>query len=158
MSYSLAILEPKTSYYSHCLYHALYCITPIQYIEKRLEEGFMPMGPVFYDPKKKSYYQALVKHTSKNIKQNQTVLPKLDEKERKCLRFLLQECSNDEIGIQLNCSPSAVEKIIFTLRKKFHVRKNIGLVREAVRHGFDDYLSLKNNTKYTKINKKPSIK
>jgi DNA-binding CsgD family transcriptional regulator len=138
----LSILEPesKTSaYYSHRLYHALYCIAPIQHIEDRLEEGFMPTGPIFYDPKKKSYCQTFIKHISKSIQHKPTTLPKLDEKERQCLRFLLQEYSNRDIGIQLNCSSSAVEKIIFTLRKKFKVKKNIGLIREAVRYGFDDY-------------------
>jgi len=136
---SFYISEPKTSYYSKRLYHALYCITPVEHLDNRLQEGFMPTGPIFYDPKKKSYYQTLIKHITKSIKQDQTILPQLDEKERQCLHLVLKEYSNKDIGIRLNCSPSAVEKIIFNLRKKFNVKKNIGLVREALRHGFDDY-------------------
>lgn len=133
------ISEPKTSYYSNYLYLVSYCITPAEYIENRLKEGFIPMGPVFYDSKKKSYYQALVKRKTRRIGKTQEVLPQMDEKEKQCLDLILKEYSHKDIGHILNCSLSTIEKIISNLRKKFNVKKNTGLVREAIRCGFDDH-------------------
>jgi len=138
---SCYISETKTSYYSNYLTLVSYCITPAEYIENRLKEGFIPMGPVFYDSNKKSYYQAFVKRNARLIKKDQKILPQMDEKEKQCLDLVLKEYSHKDIGHALNCSLSTIEKILSNLRKKFNVKKNAGLVREAIRHGFDDYFS-----------------
>ena len=134
------ISEPNTSYYSTYLYSISYCLAPIESIQKRLKEGFIPMGPIFYNAHKKSYYQALIKRKMRAIKNKQKILSQIDEKERQCLALILQEYSHKDISHTLNCSLSSIEKIISNLRKKFNVKKNTGLVREAIRFGLDEYL------------------
>ena len=58
-------------------------------------------------------------------------------RERACLKLLLQEYSVREIATKLTLSLSLVEKSLRSLRKKFKVKRNIGLVKVATQCDFD---------------------
>jgi DNA-binding CsgD family transcriptional regulator len=138
MTSAICVSEAETPFYRNNIYQLSYCIEPIEYVSDRFKEGFIPSGPIFFDSARKIFCQSLIKHTCLSKKTKNSVLPSMTSREIKCLKLLLREYSIKEMATYLKCSPSSIEKNLKHLRKKFNVKKNIGLACLATQCGFDD--------------------
>jgi DNA-binding NarL/FixJ family response regulator len=78
----------------------------------------------------------IISHKTYDIKVPETSITK---RERQLLKLICQERTAASIAETLCLSPRTIEKIRTDLAKKLGVKGVVGLVRYAVRHGFDLY-------------------
>jgi DNA-binding CsgD family transcriptional regulator len=73
-----------------------------------------------------NYYMKQLQRIKEQVRDNYT--PRT-WKEAECVCLLSSEYSIQEIADRLQCSRSTIEKMLHTLRKRWKVKTNIGLVR-----------------------------
>lgn len=64
--------------------------------------------------------------------------PKLSDREFQVLKLLIADLQVSEIAAKLGVAPGRVSSLVTSLREKFDVRTNTGLVAAAMRAGIDD--------------------
>ena len=81
----------------------------------------------------------VMRHEIKTNKENERVSLEyqINEREKKVLKLICQEKTTSEISEEVFLSPRTVEKLRKDLANKLNVKGVVGLVRFAIRHGYD---------------------